>query len=205
MAISWKQVIGFNVARMGTAKGWCLMNARLGFGIAKGTFNSAKADMESQRKNGTLHDISTLPLNVAVPVYIDSSSKYEHVIVSDHGKYYSDGKLLTSLTGLKCFGWGELCDGVRVVQKVNTPEPSTGFLPAKGYWTKGDCDPRIGKLASFMRKVFPAYTNAKALGNYYGFYIQSAIKEFQRRVGLVADGNVGKLTYAKLKQYGFKG
>lgn len=32
-----------------------------------------------------------------------------------------------------------------------------------------------------MRKTFPAYTDEKALGNYYGEYIHSAIEEFQRR------------------------
>ena len=205
--MAWSQVKSFSLSKMGARQGWCLMNCRLGFGISTGHFASAKADMESQKKNGTLHDISTLPTNVAVPIYVDTTSKYEHVIVSDRGTYYSDGKRLASLTGLKCFGWGELCDGVRVVKWTAdpTPAPSTEFLPAKGYWTIGDNDARIGRLATFMRNNFPFYTPASALGNYYGKYIAGAIKEFQRRTGLQADGNVGKLTYAKLQQYGFKG
>ena len=122
--MAYEQVKSFNIKKMGTRAGWCLMNCRLGFGINKGTFASAKADMESQKKNGTLHPLSTLPKNVAVPIYIDTSSPYEHVIVSDKGTYYSDGKILTSLNGLKTFGWGELCDGVRVVKPVSTPKPT---------------------------------------------------------------------------------
>lgn len=85
-----------------------------------------------------------------------------------------------------------------------TPEPINSFLPSKGYWGYGDKDIRVGKIASFMRKTFPAYTNNKALGNYYGKYLQASIKEFQKRTGLIADGKVGSKTLAKLKQYGFK-
>lgn len=121
--MAWEQTRSFNIKKMGTKANWCLMNCRLGFGITKGTFPSAKADLESQRRNGTLHDISTLPKNVAVPIYIDTFSPNEHVIVSDKGVFYSDGKRLTSLKGLKCFGWGECCDGARVVKKVTAPAP----------------------------------------------------------------------------------
>lgn len=85
------------------------------------------------------------------------------------------------------------------------PQPSTGFLPAKGYWTLGDQDVRVGRLASFMRKTFPSYTPPAALGNYYGRNLFGAIKEFQRRTGLEADGSTGKITYKKLQSFGFKG
>lgn len=77
------------------------------------------------------------------------------------------------------------------------------FLPDKGYWTFGDNDERVGKLASFMYNTFPAYTKKEALGNYYGKNIQASIKEFQKRTGLQADGSVGKITYSKLKEFGF--
>lgn len=78
------------------------------------------------------------------------------------------------------------------------------FFPAKGYFSLGDNHANVGKIAAFMRRVFPAYTNKKALGNYYGQYIQASIKEFQRRTGLEADGCVGPITLAELKKYGFK-
>ena len=123
--MAWQQVRSFNLSKMGKKAGWCLQNVRLGFGINTGKYPSAKADMQAQQKAGTLHPINTLPKNVAVPVYVDTSSQYEHVIVSDKGVYYSDGKRLSSLKGLKCFGWGELCDGVRVVKNVADPKPAT--------------------------------------------------------------------------------
>lgn len=211
--MGWQQVKNFNVNKMGKKKGMCLQNCRLGFGISSGKFASAKADMESQRKNGTLHAISSLPSNVAVPVYVDTSSKYEHVVVYNKGTWYSDGKKVSGwkATGSACFGWGELCDGVRVVKYVNTPAPSGGFLPPRGYWRSengkiaGDTDPRIGRMASFLRSNYSLYTPPQALGNYFGKNLRKSVMEFQRRTGLVADGNVGPITYAKLKAKGFRG
>ena len=85
------------------------------------------------------------------------------------------------------------------------PVPQTNsFLPAKGYFKRGDVSKNIGKIASFMRKTFPRYTKQAALGNIFGPNLQAAIKEFQRRTGLVADGFIGPLTLAKLKAFGFK-
>ena len=112
------------------------------------------------------------------------------------GTYYSDGKVVRP-TGL--LGWDTNMDGVPVV-KFTT---SSNFLPSKGYWGLGDCDKRVGYLAAFMRREFPKYTSAKALGNTYGKYLQSAIKEFQKRTGLFVDGITGPKTYKKLKEYGF--
>lgn len=118
--MSYTQVKNFNTAKMGTRAGWCLQNARLGFGIPSGKFASAKADCDNQRANGTLHPLSTLPTNCAVPVYIDTTSPYEHVEVCVNGKtWYSDGKVVKAPASSTVFGWGELCDGVRVV-KVET-------------------------------------------------------------------------------------
>lgn len=113
----WEQVKSFNVKKMGKRKGYCLQNVRLGFGIGS-KYASAKVDMEANKKAGTLHPISTIPTNVSVPVYVDTSSKYEHIIVCDKGTYYSDGRKLKTTKGLKFFGWGELCEGVRVVKEV---------------------------------------------------------------------------------------
>ena len=84
------------------------------------------------------------------------------------------------------------------------PTPTPSFLPARGYFKRGDVSENIGKIASFMRKTFPRYTKQAALGNIFGPNLQAAIKEFQRRTGLVADGFIGPLTLAKLKAFGFK-
>lgn len=206
--MAWKQVLPFDVQKMGTRKGWCLMNCRLGFGIQNGTYKSAKDDMEAQKKEGTFHT-DGLPSNVAVPVYFDTASPNEHVMVDDHTNFYSDGKYVSSLVGWTILGWGEKCDGVRVVEQVPDPAPqptpTQGFLPAKGFWQRGDNDARIGKMDSWLRATFPRYTRPCALGNYFGTCTESAVREFQRRVHLTPDGKVGKLTYEKMQQYGFKG
>lgn len=81
---------------------------------------------------------------------------------------------------------------------------TNGFLPARGYIKLGDKSENISKLATFMRKTFPSYTSSKALGNLYGPNLMASIKEFQRRTNLTPDGCVGKLTLAKLVEYGFK-
>lgn len=197
---TYEQVLDFEPKRMGKVKGYCEQNARQGFGIKTGHYASAKADMLAQKKAGTLHPFNTLPKNVAVPVYIDTPSKYEHVKVSDKGVWWEDGKKSSAPKASEVFGWGELCDNVRVVKVA-----SAGFLPTRGWWQEGDKDARIGKLATFMRANFPAYTSKKALGNYFGPYLKKSITQFQKRTNLYPDGCVGAKTYAKLKKYGFKG
>ena len=84
-----------------------------------------------------------------------------------------------------------------------TGSVSENFFPAKGYFTLGDKHENVAKIASFMYRVFPAYTDKRALGDLYGPYIQAAIKEFQKRTGLETDGNTGPITLSMLKKYGF--
>lgn len=119
---TWTQVRSFNKNNMGTAPGWCLMNCRLGFGINSGTYASAIADKNAQAANGTLHDAkSAPPATLQVPVYINTGDPNGHVVVWDKGTVYSDGTKINN--GLNYYGlnnvwgWGEFCDGVRVVQK----------------------------------------------------------------------------------------
>ena len=210
-----KQLKQFSAAKMGTRKRDCLQNVAKGFGIYPSPSPSASAiqDMQRNKAKGTFHANSNFPLDGAVPVYLDTASKWEHIIVADHGVYWSDGKRLTSLAGLKVLGWGEWCNGYRIVEIVPDPKPApTGFLPAKGYWKKGDKDARIAKLCNFYADNFYGYycKTRKAAhylldGPVFGPNCEKWTKSFQRRTGLVADGMVGPKTYAKLKQYGFKG
>lgn len=119
---TWTQVRSFNLANMGTTPGYCLMNCRLGFNINTGTYASAIADKNAQATNGTLHDAgSAPPMELQVPVYINTGDPNGHVVVWDKGTVYSDGTKIT--TGLNYYGlgnvwgWGEFCDGARVVQR----------------------------------------------------------------------------------------
>ena len=196
--MAYEQIKSFYPKEMGKEKGWCLKNCRLGYRIYTGHYASAKSAMQAAKKNGTYHE-GMPPSNIAVPVYVATSSPNGHVVVYDKGTWWSDGKKHISMSGV--YGWDEMMDGTRVVKVAS----SRSFLPAKGYWCRYDKDDRVAALASFMRKKFPKYTPAKALGPVYGDYLWKAIKEFQKRTGLYPDGCTGKITYAKLKQYGFKG
>lgn len=136
--MSWQQVKQFNINQMGRKADWCLQNCRLGFGIKTGHFGSAKEDLDSQQKNKTIHNINTLPKNCAVPVYVDTSSPYEHVVVVDHGIWYSDGVKIKPISNV--YGWGEYCDGVRVVKWVEDKKKSVTAIAKEvieGVWGNG--------------------------------------------------------------------
>lgn len=195
--MAYEQVLGFYPKDMGKQKGWCLQNCRLGFHIYTPHYASAKAAMNAAKKNGTYH-AGTPPNNISVPVYISTSSVNGHVCVWDKGAWWNDGKRVGSMGGV--LGWDEMMDGTRVVKVAS----SKSFLPAKGYWCKYDKDDRVAVLAQFMRKNFPAYTSAKALGPVYGDFLSKSIAQFQRNVGLFADGMTGPRTYAELQKYGFR-
>lgn len=195
--MAFEQTIKFYPKEMGTQKGWCLKNCRIGFRIYTPKYASAKKAMEAGKRNGTFH-AGMPPTNIQVPVYTTSPSKNGHVVVSDYGTYYTDGKRYTPSAG-SILGWDEMMDGTRVVKTAT----GKSFLPAKGYWAKYDVDERVGKLASWMRRNYPAYTKAKALGNQYGNYLASAMAQFQRNTGLYPDGMTGRLTYNELKKRGF--
>lgn len=157
--MSWKQVKTFNVGKMGTRKNWCLMNARLGFGINTGKYASAKADMEAQSRSGTLH-AGYPPSSISVPVYLDTSSPYEHVVVCDHGNYYSDGVLISKPKGL--FGWGELCDGVRVVEWVGDNRKSVKEIAQEviaGKWGNGSSRKKALEKAGYDFNTVQNYVN----------------------------------------------
>lgn len=203
--MAFKQIKPFYPAKMGTQQGFCLRNVAKGFCIypSKSPSSSAVNDMNRNKKAGTFHT-GNPPTSVAVPVYCDTASKFEHIVVSDHGVVYSDGKRIQN--GLKAYnvlGWGEQCNGYRIIEI--TPDPATGFLPARGYWRRGDSDPRIGRMSAWMRATFPSYTPASATGLYFGPNLERSVKEFQRRCGLTSDGCVGPKTYAKMQEFGFKG
>ena len=107
--------------------------------------------------------------------------------------------------GVKRLSGGDNIDPEKWAKEEYTaPSETDSFLPARGYFKKGDVSENVGKVAKFMRKTFPSYTSEKALGNTYGDNLIKAIKEFQKRTGLKVDGYLGSLTLAELEKYGFK-
>lgn len=154
----YKQVLTFDINRMGTKPGWCLQNCRLGFGIASGTFPSACADKQSQQANGTLHSFSTIPNNVAVPIYTSGIDSNEHVLVYDRGTYYQDGYKIGYPTGT-IYGWGEFCDGKRVVEFTNnSPQKDIDEVAQEviaGKWGNGE------QRATALRNAGYSYTQVQ--------------------------------------------
>lgn len=117
-----KQVVAFDLSKMGTTPGWCEKNVREGYGLPA-RLPDAKADMEFNRNNGLLHDMDSLPAKGAVPVFVDTPSVNEHIEVSIDGVLYSDGKRVTNPEAQKYFGWGESCATFRVVEIIADPVP----------------------------------------------------------------------------------
>ena len=136
--MKWKQLHKFTPSKMGKIKDLCLQNVAKGFGIypSKNPTMSAKEDMQVNKKKGTLHTTNP-PVGISVPVYVDTISPDEHIMVWHGGKYYSDGKIVNKPK--KIFGWGEWCDGVQIIKKVE--EKKTNLQIAKeviaGKWGNG--------------------------------------------------------------------
>lgn len=152
--MAYKQVLPFQLALMGKQAGWCLQNCRLGFNIQRGTFNSAMEDKNAQQANGTLHSIDSLPSNIAVPVYTTGHPTCGHVVVYDHGKWYQDGYQISYPSG-SIYGWGECCDGVRVVEWVKEPTKDIDTIAREviaGKWGNGQ------ERATRLRSAGYSYT-----------------------------------------------
>lgn len=96
-------------------------------------------------------------------------------------------------------------------EKETKEEPKkekAGFLPARGWFQKGDTSKEVGLICDFFAKTFPAYFSKKELknlpGNYFGPILEKGVKEFQKRTGLEKDGCIGPITLDKMTKYGFK-
>lgn len=125
----YKQVRPFDPSKMGTRKNWCLANCMAGFvPPIPPKYEDAKAAMLANRNAGTLHSMDTLPLNCAVPVFADTPSQWEHVMVCDKGVMYSDG-FIVDASKFNYFGWGETLNDVRIVEYVPDPEPTPAPAP----------------------------------------------------------------------------
>lgn len=116
------QTRSFNLAQMGKTKNFCLRNVRLAYDIPP-KYADAKLAMKENEKLGTLHNLNTIPNNVAVPVFTDKGV-FGHVLVCDKGVYYSDGKKVGK-PNLN-YKWGELLNGVRVVKKATSGKINVG-------------------------------------------------------------------------------
>lgn len=71
-----------------------------------------------------------------------------------------------------------------------------GFLPERGYFTKGDSGEKVKKIDEWFAD--------KIKGDYFGEYTSAIVKFYQQQNGLEPDGNIGAKTLAKMVEQGFK-
>lgn len=120
--MGWKQIVPFDLSKMGTREGYCLQNVRLAYGIPP-KYADAKSAMNASKRAGTFHT-DGVPKGIAVPLFADTGSPYGHVMVCDaNGDVYSDGKYLPTFKGMTVLGWSETLNDVRIVEYVNEPVP----------------------------------------------------------------------------------
>lgn len=97
--------------------------------------------------------------------------------------------------GIKAFNFANISeDGILGVLRPKIYVDS--FLPARGYFTKGDSGDNVNKIDEFYSDLVK--------GPYFGDYTVAMVKEFQRQNGLEQDGNIGPITLSKMREKGFK-
>ena len=144
----WKQDRSFSLARLGKTKNFCLRNVRLAFNVGA-KYANAKQAMNENRNKGTLHPLSSMPTNVAVPVYC-SAGTWGHVEVCDHGVYYSDGKRVGK-PGSN-YQWGEFLNGVRIVSYVHSSGVNVGDTVIVNGQGTGNSKGGGGKTKNFVNR-----------------------------------------------------
>ena len=223
--MGYKQKVGFDPKKMGTTPGMCLGNVRKGYGIP-GKYHDAKAAMLAARSHGKLHPMNTIPTNCAVPVFADTASVYEHVMVDYYGTMLSDGKVVSNPQAFKYFGWSEELNDVQIVDYVEDPKPKKSNAESateviEGKW--GNAPERYTRLreAGYDPAVIQAMVNEMVKGDsnirvgdrvlpktfkdYYGKTLKKTrdfyfVKQISGdRVVLVVD-NVNGAVYAAVKK-----
>lgn len=114
-----KQIRAFNQNKGGSAKGWCLRNVRLGYGIGP------KYASAWQAWQNTKQFTSAIPTGVSVPVYFWWGRDGHIGVQLPDGRFWSDGIVYSSLTRYRIThpavlyrGWSTHVNGVEVIRKV---------------------------------------------------------------------------------------
>lgn len=91
---------------------------------------------------------------------------------------------------------------------INPPKPLGPW--ADGVLRTGDRGEVVKRYQSLMMKIFPSYESVKTMirkggaDGIYGPATENVTKEFQRRVGITADGIIGKVTLSELAKFGVR-
>lgn len=163
--MSWNQIKPFDTKKAGNKAGMCLMNVRLGYGIAPKYGSAWEAWKHTQQ-----HGNKIVPKGVDVPLFYDYTDKkgnrYGHINVRlKDGRVWNDGKAFANLdaflnawSNVKYVGWGESVNDVRVIREED--EMYKGKT-AKQWYT--DYDNRGKKIVGYQQKVARLEAEIKAL------------------------------------------
>ena len=180
--MAWTQIRWFNLARMGKTKNFCLRNVRLAYDIPP-KYANAKLAMNENRNLGTLHELSSIPKNVSVPVFT-SRGVFGHVLVCDKGTYYSDGVK----TGQpdSSYYWGEFLNGIRVVEKKTSSAINVGDSVIVNGQGTGNSRGGGGKTKNFVNRTMKVLSIANGrygcnqynkTGGITGWWTDSQVKK----------------------------
>lgn len=98
-------------------------------------------------------------------------------------------------------GYLGIYKGGVIVAPVPTPVPAGGS-PLLTYGSSG---PAVEEMQRDMNRIFGGYPMMPlVVDGDFGPRTELAVKEFQRRVGLEPDGEVGPLTWAQFNKYGVR-
>lgn len=90
-----------------------------------------------------------------------------------------------------------LCDDTRdwnLTGGTNAAPPTT---PTGNVLQVGSSGESVRKLQGYLNRMYPAYSTL-AVDGQFGPATEAVVKEFQRRVGIAADGIVGPVTLGRL-------
>jgi hypothetical protein len=97
----------------------------------------------------------------------------------------------------------KLQNGYLNIWKNYTGGPITPPVPVQDiYAQRGDTGDKVKALQQFFNDNFRSYSQLDVDGD-FGPATEGVVKTFQERVGVLADGIVGPITLAKLKEHGF--
>lgn len=131
-------------------------------------------------------------------------------IIAGNGGWGNGTDRITRLTaaGYDAAHVQRLINQIMAKPGTAAPKPST---PTGTVLKRGSKGAKVGKLQRGLNRVFPAYRNSNrvlrkghllALDNDFGPVLESWVREFQRRTGLLQDGIVGPVTTRELAKYG---
>jgi hypothetical protein len=123
----YKQVRAFDQNKGGSAKGWCLRNVRLGYGIAP------KYGTAWQAWQNTKQYTTPIPTGVSTPVFFWWGRDGHVGVQLPDGRFWSDGRVYSSLTAYRVShpavlyrGWSTHLNGVEVIKHSPNKMPPIG-------------------------------------------------------------------------------